>query len=509
MRLEDKNALQDWQEFHKAYASDMPVESGLTKHDIDKRRKQLEADPIEWIKYFFPKYAKYEFAPFHLKAIRRLVKHPEWYEVLSWSRELAKSTVCMFVLMYLTLTGRKKFVVLASATEESAEKLITPYRINFERNSRLKQFYGKQEVVGAWGKTDFSLKCGARFVAIGAGSAPRGARNEEIRPDVIYLDDFDTDKDCRNPDILKKKWEWFEQALYPTRSISEPTLVLWCGNIIAKDCCITRAGKLANSWDVVNIRDKEGRSNWPAKNTEEHIDNTLRKISQKAVQNEYYNNPITEGSVFKNIVFGKVPPLSKFKFLIAYGDPAPSDSRKKNSSFKSLVLLGKYKGIYYVVKAFLAHETNANFIDWYFRMEDYVAHKTTIYNYIENNKLQDPFYQQVFRPLIFDECKKRKRNIFIRPDERKKTDKATRIEANLEPLDRIGQLVFNEDEKDNPHMQELMNQFQLFELTMPYPADGPDAVEGGVTMVDLKTAESEPIITFNNDEIYEHNPYKF
>ncbi|MBQ1988628.1 MAG: hypothetical protein II234_01830, partial [Clostridia bacterium] len=41
----------------------------------------------------------------------------------------------------------------------------------------------------------------------------------EVRPDVIYLDDFDTDKDCRNAEVLKKKWEWFERALYPTRSI--------------------------------------------------------------------------------------------------------------------------------------------------------------------------------------------------------------------------------------------------------------------------------------------------
>jgi hypothetical protein len=345
-------------------------------------------------------------------------------------------------------------------------------------------------------------------VAIGAGSAPRGARNEDIRPDVIYLDDFDTDKDCRNAEVLQKKWEWFERALYPTRSISEPTLVLWCGNIIARDCCITRAGALANHWDVVNIRDKEGRSTWPVKNTEEFIDQTLSKISTASVQGEYYNNPIVEGTVFKNLPFGKVPALSKFKFLIAYGDPSPSDNRKKNSSFKSLVLVGKLKGIYYIIKAFVAHETNANFIDWYFQMDQWVGGKTTVYYYIENNKLQDPFYQQVFRPLLLEQCKARQSSLFIRPDERRKTDKATRIEANLEPLDRNGTWIFNEAERDNPHMQELISQFQLFELTMPYPADGPDAVEGGISMVDIKTAEVEPIITYNYNDINGNNPYQ-
>ena len=208
------------------------------------------------------------------------------------------------------------------------------------------------------------------------------------------------------------------------------------------------------------------------------------------------------------MAFGKIPPLSRFKFLIAYGDPSPSDNRKKNSSYKSLVLVGKLKGVYYIIKAFLAHETNANFIDWYFQMADWVGGKTTIYNYIENNKLQDPFYQQVFRHLILEQCKQRKSDLFIRPDERKKTNKATRIEANLEPLDRNGQIIFNEAEKDNRHMQKLINQFQLFELTMPYPADGPDAVEGAITMIDAKTSEVEPIITYSNDDINANNPYQ-
>ena len=415
----------------------------------------------------------------------------------------------MFVLMYLTLTKRKKFVALASATIDAAERLLTPYRINFENNPRIQQFYGKQPVFGQWTDREFTCTCGAKFIAIGAGSAPRGMRNEAIRPDVIYMDDYDTDEDCRNPVTLNKKWDWMEKALYPTRSISEPTLVIWCGNIIAKDCCITRAGKLANSWDVVNIRDKNGKSTWPAKNTEEHIDMALSKISTKAQQGEYFNNPVSEGKIFKNLTYGKVPSLKKFQFLIGYGDPAYSDSKKKGSSTKALWLIGKLKGVYYVIKGFLAHETNANFIGWYFELDKYVAKKTNVYWYIENNKLQDPFYQQVFKPLLRDECAKRKTQLFIREDTRKKTDKATRIEANLEPLDRLGNIIFNEEEKDNPHMQELINQFKLFELSMPYPADGCDAVEGGVTMTDTKTNELEPVYTIGYNELNENNPYTF
>ena len=508
MTIDDKKALARWAEHHKALIADVPVEDWMSQRDISRKRMRLEADPVEWVKYFFPKYAKYDFAPFHVRAIRRIVEHPEWYEVLSWSRELAKSTVAMFINMYLALTGRKKFFVIASATETSAIRLLTPYRLNFENNPRLRQFYGNQVTLGQWTDRDFSARCGAKFVALGAGSAPRGARNEEVRPDVICLDDYDTDEDCRNPETLKKKWDWFEGALYPTRSISEPTLILWCGNIIAKDCCIKRAGEHAKHWDIVNIRDKNGHSTWPQKNTEEQIDTVLANISSKNAQAEYFNNPVSEGSIFKNLPFGHVPPLSRFPFLVIYGDPAYSDSRKKASSTKALFLVGRLKGVYYIIKGFLARELNANFISWYFDLVDYVAGRAPVYCYMENNKLQDPFFSQVFRPLLFAENKKRHRDLYIRPDERKKTDKATRIEANLEPIDRNAQWVFNADERDNPHMQELINQFKLFEMHLPYNADGPDCIEGAVTIIAAKTAELQPTVTISYDEINESNPYK-
>ena len=166
-------------------AAEMPIEDWLTRKDIEKKKAELEADPIKWIKYFFPKYAKYDFAPFHVKAIHRIIEHDEWYEVLSWSRELAKSTIAMFIIMYLTMTKKKSFVILASATKESAIRLLTPYKTTFENNSRIHQFYGQQILLGHWTDNDFTTKIGARFVGIGAGSAPRGARNEAVRPDKV------------------------------------------------------------------------------------------------------------------------------------------------------------------------------------------------------------------------------------------------------------------------------------------------------------------------------------
>ena len=148
-------------------------------------------------------------------------------------------------------------------------------------------------------------------------------------------------------------------------------------------------------------------------------------------------------------------------------------------SYKSNVLLGMYDWRLYVINAVLDHVINAEFVNWYYYMYDYVKEKTVIYNSIENNKLQDPFYQQVFVPLFRQKARETGRIISIAPDLRAKPDKFARIEGNLEPLNRAGNIIFNIAEKDNPHMKRLEEQFTLFDDGLPAPADGPDAVEGG------------------------------
>ena len=99
-------------------------------------------------------------------------------------------------------------------------------------------------------------------------------------------------------------------------------------------------------------------------------------------------------------------------------------------------------------------------------------------------------------------------SLHIRADEKKKTDKAARIESRLEPIDREARWIFNEEEKDNPMMQELREQFTLFDLTLSYPADGPDSIEGGIRALDDKMREFEPTIRIPIDELRSDNKYR-
>lgn len=57
-------------------------------------------------------------------------------------------------------------------------------------------------------------------------------------------------------------------------------------------------------------------------------------------------------------------------------------------------------------------------------------------------------------------------------------------------------------------MQELINQFKLFEMSLPYPADGPDCIEGGIHILKHKAAELEPTVTITYKQLNEDNPYR-
>jgi hypothetical protein len=473
----DKYFYKDWELFKTSLLKEQPVPEE-NEGEKQARIKHLESHFEEWVKFYFSKYATAEPADFHIKDSKKLLNNDRIYIVRPWSREMAKDARTMFEFIYMALTGKVKSVLFLSHTETQAQNLLKPYKMAFEFNQRIISDYGEQKSALQWSDGHFITKSGCSFFAFGAGQAPRGTRDEEIRPDAIIFSDIDTDEEVRNPERVKTKWLWIEQAVMPTVSVSGNIRIVFLGNIIGKDTCITRAIKFADHYQIINIRDKNGVSRWN-KNSEEQIDWLLSKMSWASSQKEYFNNPILEGSTFKNMRWDVIPPLNKFPFLIKYGDPAPSNSENKKSSHKANFLLGMLDGVLYVITGYLEQTTNANFVGWYWDLEEFTKGKCQTYNYIENNSLQDPFYQQVFLPLFEATGKEKEKHIYPTPDGRKKPDKYTRIEGNLEPLHRLGKLILNEKERNNPHMMRLEEQFEAVEPTLAANVDGVDAVEGG------------------------------
>jgi len=495
--LSDKQALLKWDDFLEQIRNSTPIDVNETKEGKANRIKQLEANPEEWFEYYFPKYCSSKPAPFHKKSTKRFLKATRQLQGRGWARGLSKSTRRMFEILFKHFA--RKFptnMLMVSKTEGNAIRLLAPYKANLEANQRLINDYGTQERVGSWREDEFITRKKAAFRAVGAEQNPRGSKLEDLRVNTIVFDDLDDDEVCRNSDRVEQRFNWCQQAVIPTIDISKEYDICVDNNIIGEDCCAIRFKEYATDFEIVNIRDENGKSTWPEKNSEKDIDDALAMISYESAQKEYFNNPMSMGKVFKEMTFGKCPPIKDLPFVIIYADPSPSNKdrptvrSKATNSCKAVSILGFKDLKFYLYKCFVDIATNSTFIQWLYEARDYVNAKGAkqVYVFIENNTLQDPFYQQVLLPLIYEEGKRRNNDVLgITPDDRQKPDKYFRIEGTLEPLNRLSLFILNIEEKENPHMKRMETQFKSVSPNSK-TMDGPDSVEGGVVIAKNKLA---------------------
>ena len=492
-KAEDRKYLKLWKQYADNVKKSTPIDLNETPIEKLNRIAILEKNDEAWFKYYFPNHYTSEPTEWQKASTNRVMAKSEYYLVRSWSRELSKTTRTRFEVLKKTLTGINRNVLMISDNEKNAQRFLLPYKVQLESNDRIINDYGDQKNIGQWEAGEFVTTKGVSFRAIGAGQNPRGSNNDAVRPDIILIEDIDTDEECRNVQRIKDKVKWLTEAVYATRSIDKPLLWIACGNIIAKFCCITEMAKLADRHEIINIRDAHGKSTWLEKNSEENIDRVLSKQPWSASQKEYFNNPISEGDTFKEITYDRCPPLMYCDQVVVYADPSTSNKdrgRNKQASYKSVVIVGGKGRKRYLYKVWLDQTSNAKFVDWLYEAYLYLKEKKvdTKRIHIENNSLQDPFYQQVLLPLIYQKADTYGFTIPITEDKRKKADKFFRIEGTLEPLNRLGNLIFNISEKDEPNMVRMHDQM-IGVSEKATVMDGPDALEGGCWLIQNRAVQ--------------------
>jgi hypothetical protein len=493
----NRQALQEWEEFLSSIRNSTPVDLNETDEAKAARIKKLEGSPEDWFKYYFPKYCFADPADFHKKSTKRFLKAKRIFQRRAWARGLAKSTRRMMEVFFKTFA--KKFptnLLLISKSEGNAIRLLAPYKANLEANQRLINDYGSQEKIGSWAADEFITRGKHGFRAVGAEQNPRGAKIEERRVNIIIFDDVDDDEVCRNPERVSTRWKWIQEAVIPTVDISLDYAICFDNNVIAEDSCSVRAQDYATDDETVNIRDENAKSVWK-KNSEKDIDDLLALISYESGQKEFFNNPLGEGKAFKELIYGKCPPMKEMPLIVIYGDPSSSNKDKPlqrsmaKTSCKAVVVVGCKDEKYFVYNCFVYHTTNATFIDWLYTAYNSVVKKTQPYVYVENNGFQTPHYEQVLMPLVHAKGKENGGVLPLSPDGREKPDKWFRIEGTLEPINRMGLLILNIDEKDNPHMKRLEAQFKAASAICR-TMDGPDAVEGAVYKIKHELFMQQP-----------------
>lgn len=455
-----------------------------------KRIKRLLNNYEEFCKYYFPNYCKSPNGWFHNRFAKKVAKTPNIRAALEMSRDHAKSTHAgMMLPLWLKAKGEPIVMLLVSYNEDNAEKLLAPIKAQLEANQRYINDFGEQKTA-IWSGTYFVTKDKCMFLALGKGQNPRGVRLEDVRPTYILCDDFDDDESVLNPNRLEKQYEWVTGALFATQSIKGGRFII-TGNRIHQNSILAqvvtlikrlikkqkvRGSEVTGYHLKVNALKANGEPEWPERFTKEDIQSLIDFLPYAIAQREYFNNPITQGKIFKTewIQYREPLSLKNYDALVAYCDP--SFKAKTTSDFKAIRLWGKKGNRYDLIRPFVRQCSIQVMVSWWFDLYEWLRDNggQNCIHYMEKQ-----FIEQTFLDAFDDESKKRGFVFAPLKDERTKPNKAQRIEA-ISFLWEKGYIYYNINLKDNADMIRGIEQTLAFAPKSRAHDDAPDADEGAL-----------------------------
>lgn len=469
--------LKEWNEHCLAVQQQTTNKIDESQSEIEDRRKRAQKDYPFFVEHYFPHYAKSKTAKFQIQAANKILKTKNLRALFEWARGHAKSThFTIFIPMWLMIQKEREInvMVLIGKSEESASKLLSDLQAELQFNQRFINDYGKQYQNGAWEEGKFVTKSGVACFALGRGQSPRGLRHRQFRPDYIVIDDIDDDQMCRNESRVKQILDWMLEALLGALDMGRGRFIV-VGNRIHKKSIVAKYAKLKGVYHtVVNALNKKGVPSWSEKYTAQEIQEQIEFMGYRRAQKEYFNNPIEEGTVFKEqwITWGKVPKWQEFDGLVCYGDPSFKDGTKND--FKAVRLWGIKDTKLYLLGSFVRQTTVRNMVSYYYDVFERLPEGVSCQFYMEANFLQDLLLDE-----FVEEGLARGFQLPIRGDKRKKPNKFARIE-NTSPYYERGVVIYDERLKEDEDTKTGLEQLLAFEKGSKVHDDCPDADEGAI-----------------------------
>ena len=437
----------------------------------EQRKKRSLEDPLFFCKTYLPHYFELDFAPFH-KELFEYTEIPDEPVFIAAPREHAKSTIVSFAVPLRDICLElRRFILMISDTEDLASSFLMFIKLELEQNERIKQDFGELQGY-PWKDDDFTTKSGIRMKARGAMGRVRGLRNRQYRPDRVILDDFENDKTVKNAKLTKERVNWVKEAVIP--ALADGYYFTYVGTILSRKCALNQFIKSEDPKYISKVYRAilpDKTTLWPDRWSIDKLEKRKRAIGYIAFNKEYMNDPRDEEGLFLEEWIKWVDDAPEG--LKIYGFLDPSMKSKQTNDFKAFVTIGvdKYGNIWvldsWIKKASIAEMTNAVYAE-YERFRHLVIG-------VEENALGD------FLFVPFDEAAKEKGYVLPLKGIKHFSDKVARV-GRLSPLVERGKIRFVRT-KGNELLVEQLIYFPDAEHD-----DGPDALEGAVSIAEKYTA---------------------
>ena len=191
-------------------------------------------------------------------------------------RGTAKSTTTSLIYPMWRLAFKKSdedlFMVIISESQTQSINFLSRIKYHLFHSEKFRATFGDlgPETAKRWTNNDIVLANGTRIIAVGTGQRVRGFIEGDTRPNLIIIDDFESELNAATPEARAKNKKWVTEAVIP--SLSDEGKIAMIGTVISEDCFLYWV-KDSKAWSVLwyAIWDDDEKSIWPERFPKERI----------------------------------------------------------------------------------------------------------------------------------------------------------------------------------------------------------------------------------------------
>lgn len=408
-----------------------------------ERKYLAENDFSLFFCYYYVDYLKHNFAPFHHEMFKDIMDLSSGkYREVVWImfRESAKTSIAKGFITWLICTNKRKYINVDSFDKENAERMLFDAILELQKNPRILADYGElynvkrnTEELTQKKISNFLTNNGIRVEAHSTQESIRGRLHGAQRPDVLILDDFETNKTKDSEAYTNQVAAHISEA---QSGMDANGIVLYLCNYITEYGNVNALFKRAETDDRLKVRKVDviidGKPSWPDKyelTTElaqktgrVSIEDIRKKLGPQVFNSEMMNMPIDEStqeflpSWFQSIDRKEVMLKNVRKFALV--DSAMSKRSDSDNTGISRVYVDKENKWYVSGRKYRVN--SKSLIDLLFQLHDEGMEKIGI---------EETAYTEGVKPYFEDECRKRSKYPHIVSLKHGGIQKETRIRA--------------------------------------------------------------------------------
>ena len=478
----------DLQKFIKESVS--PFENDTPQQQA-ARIARAEHDLLYFCKTYLPHYFSIDFGEFH-EEWEQLSDMRDEVALVAAPREHAKSTFWSFAIPLRNIVYElKKFQLLISDTSDQAVGFTLPLRLELEDNVRIRHDFG--DLKGSpWKSGEFVTSTGVKTLARGRGEKVRGLKNRQYRPDFAVVDDFENDLNVKNPKQVEAGLSWLRKTVIG--SMGTGFLFVMVGNLFHPKSVLSQliADKDAdgNPRYISRVYDcwldygkPDQRPLFPALWPAERLKKKQQTMGDRAFNAEMRNLTGDENSPFKEesmVFFNRLELPDRTIQVATFIDPSAKNG--ETNDYKAIVTVEKdiQRMKFRCLHAWIRRASIGEMFKQAYAQHDMYGGNVGI----EENMLKDFLHE-----AIYNYAREEGRFLPWVPVHHS-SNKILRIVGTLEYLVQFQHLFFEKGHSDQDRLREQL----VYIYNDNVNDDGPDALEGAVSMLQEGGGEPGEII---------------